>query len=516
MQSPRLNTAVSRVLASVFRGNNHFFVFDYGHRSTFADLWLRGLDSETPEIGGCQFHWNDQDGVVLIVSADAPADVFEKTPVCLTGINFREHLTAASWAAAWRLKFPSARARVILVEPSKSDVPSGVAKSLGTVFQAREAHGSPLVSGICLLRSPSLERLCGVLGELKDEQQTPYSNVQAILRASIWDALTSDREGHHAVSNVLGALLLSFQVGKGLPHLGDPWAQDYLLALVQACGATAGTKQVELEQRPGPQRWVSGPIQAEIAGAVLLDDMSDVWEYFLRGALGFIGDQQFPGTSRSYRDSFVTSTRNSFRDEIQGLPCRLTDFLMSRRPFLTPEVLISGQHKIEDRFVLFLDLRLFSKQEVSGGDEARNMFFRGLAEFGLKLLDSVRNLPWIDEAGRMRLREEFARFLTEIPGDATTRPNAQVLPPEETLLPRLLSLLDPTLPIVIFSSTRRSELIDPFRDYANIITTFRKPVLSGMTRNWSEVVKELRADFLTALEQAVKILKARKLFRNLA
>ncbi len=85
-----------------------------------------------------------------------------------------------------------------------------------------------------------------------------------------------------------------------------------------------------------------------------------------------------------------------------------------------------------------------------------------------------------------------------------------VLPPDETLLPRLLSLLDPTLPIIIFSSTHCTDLISPFRDYGNIITKFRKPILTCMNRDWSGVVKGLRADFENALEQASGILKVRQ------
>lgn len=44
-----------------------------------------------------------------------------------------------------------------------------------------------------------------------------------------------------------------------------------------------------------------------------------------------------------------------------------------------------------------------------------------------------------------------------------------------TLLPRLLALMDMTLPIVIFSSTGQRALVEAFQPYSNIITAFQKP-----------------------------------------
>jgi len=48
-----------------------------------------------------------------------------------------------------------------------------------------------------------------------------------------------------------------------------------------------------------------------------------------------------------------------------------------------------------------------------------------------------------------------------------------------TLLPRLMSLVDPSLPIVLFSSTGQREIVEALRPYGNIITAFEKPRLSA-------------------------------------
>jgi hypothetical protein len=182
------------------------------------------------------------------------------------------------------------------------------------------------------------------------------------------------------------------------------------------------------------------------------------------------------------------------------LPDRLSKLLSEKVTGLDASDLLGSPTKIQDRFVLFLDLRLFL-----GSSDIEKTFLNKLADFGTKLLDSGRSLPWLDTKEKNeKLRNELKLILVSVPVSAGG------LPPEQSLLPRLLALFDPTLPIVIFSSTHRAELVDPFRHYGNIITTFRKPILGGMTRDWAETVRVLHADFISAMEQAARVLKTRR------
>jgi hypothetical protein len=508
--SPTLaSNPLSRALSFILFGNAGVCVLDYGDKRTFTDLWIEGLQSGSPNIAGHLVRWNDPNVSVVIVGDDPSSNVLETVQPSLKGINFRDHLTPASWVAAWRLAFPDAQARIVLLGEREDRACSPVERNLRTLLGARIANEIPLVPDIHIANSPSLEVLCQMLGSANHDRPKLSTTAQAILRTAIWEQLTSDRDKHHAVSNVLGALLLSSQVGRGLTHPGEPWVQDCLLALVQACGVSADLEQVKLKGNQDWQRWVSGPVQGEIGAAVLIDDMADIWEYFLRGALGFAGDGEFRGMRRTFRESFVTSDREGFGETIQGLPSRLGDFLDSGKRFLTADVLVPGQHKIQDRFVLFLDLRLFPLAGASRDADEQARFLQKLAGFGLKLLDSGRNLPWLEKEGRNRFREELQSLQRTPSSQPSADSKAQALPPSETLLPRLLSLLDPNLPIVIFSSTHHADLTEPFRNYGNLITSFRKPTLRGMSGSWTDMVKGLHEDFTSALNQSVSVLRTR-------
>lgn len=483
--------------------NSNIHILDYQAEAVFRDLWLLGLESDRPSINGLELNWKDGNQEILIIGNDPPDGIFDNRPASLQGINFRDHFTATSWLAAWKVKFPDAKVSIAAIDVREAGVARGAARALQMILGARDVFDQTLVPRAGVLNAPSLEAICHWVRDSKTDNRATGPHIPDLLKSSIWNELTSNREEHHALSNVMGAFLLSSQVGKGSPHSGDPWAQDYILALVQACGVSATTDMVNFtpgeEGQHKHQTWISRGLQERIKGAVLIDDMADVWEYFLRGALGFYGREA---------EQFLTSPHSSFTAGFKELPARLQTFLQTGGQFLTADVLISGEHKLQDGFVLFLDLRLFPIRTVGAGDGFRVTFLKQLAEFGLKLLESGRNLPWLDENGKHQLSEELRRVVAGI----ATRPpahSAKALPPEETLLPRLLSLLDPTLPIIIFSSTHRTELVDPFRHYGSIITTFRKPILTGMNRDWSEIIRELHSDFALALEQAAKMLRVR-------
>ena len=418
------HSPLSRVLSFVFEQNAGIHVMGYGDEGTFADLWLKGLACDAPEIAGQSLHWNEGSEIALIVGADAPSAVFGNIPACLVEVNFSDHLTAASWAVAWRLRFPDARARIVIVAatdvcvtpkakqpepspgiqvlwfallskasrlltllrrafsrdrvaqsscsslgPAKASIPwistvNSTAQALCTLFGAREEHGNPLVPGISGFASPSLAEIVVVLGSSNNREDELSPTARFMLRNTIWESVTSDRERHHAVSNVIGALLLGAQVGNHRDELGaqanagKPGPQDCLLALVQACGVTASSNT----ERGKSQCWTNAALQTAIGAAVLIDDMADIWGCFLRGALGFVGDSEFPGTGRTFRESFVTAERDKFPEDIQGLPSRLKAFLVAGDSFLTAEVLVPGTHRVQEDFVLFLDLRLFPKR----------------------------------------------------------------------------------------------------------------------------------------------------------
>jgi hypothetical protein len=499
------NTLVQS-LTQIVKGSNResnpdLVLFDYRNEAAFRSLWLYGLKSGKVTIAGQEVDVAISTKQVLLVGNDPPDGVFADVPSCLQGanINFRSHFTATSWLTAWKVKFPDSKASVAVIDPRPADSATGVAQALQTIFSARDAAGLPLVPGATVLSAPSLEAICQWLKTAKSDIRSlakDATHLRELLKSAIWNELTSNRDKHHALSNVLGAFLLGAQVGKGTRHAGESWIQDYLLALIRALGVEADLDQVRVKEHDGFQRWITPAQQSAIEGVVLIDDMGSLWEYFLRGATGFAGDAAFGETGRTFRESLACLGEENFPREIDALPERLDAFFDSGRRKLNASDILGGDSRLGTDFVLFLDLRLFGSSESELGD----CFYNRIRDIAWKVLRSeTRHRPWLDA-------RSFTAFEEELDGGEDH--------PPETLLPRVISLLDPTLPIVIFSSTHRTELIDPFRSYGNIVIDFRKPILSGLT-DWPMMVRDLHADFSTAITKAIGILATRKFLAKL-
>jgi hypothetical protein len=214
--------------------------------------------------------------------------------------------------------------------------------------------------------------------------------------------------------------------------------------------------------------------------------MADLWAGFVGGALGCTSQDR----------KLLAPGRDEFQSTIKSLPGRLTTFLDRGGRYLTTKDLIPTATQPTDRFVLFLDLRLFSDPDMG------ESFYNDVAALGLRLLATeTRRLLWLNPTDRESLRSELAHY-----GDSTSS-GSRLAP--ETLLPRLLSLLDPSLPIVIFSSTKRTDLIGPFRSYGNIITSLQKPALQGLTRPWADLLADLGAELDRTLEHVSAIARVR-------
>lgn len=490
-------SALVSALDFILHGSNHIFalnvlILEYRNSKTFNDLWLNGLESKTPTINGSALNWQDDDRRILIVGNEPPDGVFDRLPASLQGINFRSHFTATSWLAAWKVKFPEAATRIAVIDPGQADTTPGVSRALQTILTARDGSGQNLVPRTAVLSTPPLADITGWLRDSQSDDRELSPQLSELLKSTIWNELTSDRERNHALSNVLGAFLLRAEVGGKHPDPATKQTQEYLEALLHTCGSALKPSGA------GSGGWVTKELRDRFDGMVLVDDMAEIWAGFLGSAFG-----------RGRRDSIRTTAPGAFANDIEGvypslgddsltgLAGRLSDYLKSGRPRLSSADLIPADtpDRPDDQkapepwgnFVLFLDLRLGLGER----------FQEQLVQVGIALLSTEnRKLPWLTKANRAKFKAELE--------------NGNI---DETLLPRLIALLDPTLPIVIFSSTHRTELIGPFRDYGNIITAFRKPVLSGLTRNWAEVVNELQADFVSAIEQAARILRVRKTFQ---
>jgi hypothetical protein len=85
--------------------------------------------------------------------------------------------------------------------------------------------------------------------------------------------------------------------------------------------------------------------------------------------------------------------------------------------------------------------------------------------------------------------------------------------PALTLLPLLLSHIDPSLPILLFSSTHQREVIDPLNRRSNIVTLFSKPLLSGYGE--ARAAQGLIQDLREALRQSLRLHEARIIWKRI-
>jgi hypothetical protein len=150
---------------------------------------------------------------------------------------------------------------------------------------------------------------------------------------------------------------------------------------------------------------------------------------------------------------------------------------------------------IEDVDILMLDLRLFGDSKIDESSPAEKDFLTRLIDVcqAAGVLERESDLTNAVAAARQRINN----------GRETLR--------ELTLLPLLLRRIDPSLPIVLFSSTHQREVVDIFRDYPNVITTFAKPIISGYAAEGLAV--ESARDLESALLEGFRLHKVRNLWQ---
>ena len=157
--------------------------------------------------------------------------------------------------------------------------------------------------------------------------------------------------------------------------------------------------------------------------------------------------------------------------------------------------------------VLLLDLRLFSGNPA---DELK-FYKRQL----LPLVEHFTNKPdlaWPGFATKDRKKDKAFRDAKAAVMRGTLKIDSTEHHEVLTWLPRIVALADMSLPIILFSSTGRRDLIEPFKDYGNIITTFEKPRLTDLASvagSAGETRTMVTSSFQKAVAQAREWLRFR-------
>jgi hypothetical protein len=405
-------------LSFVFQGNEGVELFDYSCAHDFQRLWsFRGIAAKR----------------ILVVWSQTALDP-ELSP-----INTADCLSPVDWAvcfAAQRKDAPDAWPDVMILDTDAarhSRIPS-------------VAHLSALkAERLPWLRLEPDVQLSSIIEWLENPRQrgvgrckTAVERFLREIRLSLTEVRSEGTYDRHAISNIIGPMVLRGQEANKTLHSAA------LLSLLRTCGLVPPFG-------PATETASDGPVTetGEGLGVLLVDDQAGHgWAAWVREALPKAGVsvltspvELVEAVERQLKEAQTDDLR--FRLALPGLPA-------GRPP------------------VLLLDLRLFS-----GNAGAELEFYRNtlLPLIRTYFLDRT-NLAWSsfsihDEAfsNAVSAVEDGSLFLGSKKSE-----RREVL----TWLPRLLALADMSLPIILFSSTGRRELVKPFRDYGNIITSFEK------------------------------------------
>ena len=400
---------------SQVRSNPDIVLLDYRSVFTFSSLWLHSLESGKVKIDGQEVDLTDSTKQFLLIGNDPPEGIFNTSLPGLTGINFRSHFTATSWLAASKVKFsPTTEGenkgakesleRIAVIDPCPPGQADGVARPLQAILSARDAARHPLVPGATVLNAPSLAAICKWLKPDSADTRavakvTPH--LRELLRSTIWNELTSKSEDHHALSNVLGPMILSGDkinpkcweetVGDGEEQKQKRSAnaanrcKHILRQLLSACGLVSWEDKKAEDQESKPSE------TGEDLQILLLDDQAKQgWEDWVKECL--------PGAKDALQvavdpTTLVNAITKALTDDNGDLIHKDARFRL-KLPGLE-----NATHP-----VLLLDLRLFS-----GKDQAEREFLKNNLLPLVNHFTDQPNLAWTGFSTKDKKRDKAFR-----------------------------------------------------------------------------------------------------------
>jgi hypothetical protein len=332
-------------------------------------------------------------------------------------------------------------------------------------------------------------------------QTDALTGLDASLMRRIWGArllATPNPRDRHAIANLVGPQLLisamtsraGVATGKAAPCLRA------LLSLMRVLGLFPLNSEKVSGPWIAPNSWRGSRAVDTQPVIVLLDDMHDLgWADFVRLALGVEAADEKNG---AFVASDAPDAKKFGPNGVASLLELITDPGGRLRVGGGLE-LCQGRRDA----VLFLDLRLFNNRSV----EEEMRFFEGLLTLARQVESgkTTQELPWTGFTGQEIQAIENCIAFRKVENDDYLV--------ALTMLPRLLALVDPMLPIVLFSSTGQRRVAEALRDYRNIITHFDKPRF--FAEAGGGIVEDTRDRFERAVSDALDLLRARRVCKGL-
>lgn len=437
--------------------------------------------------------------------------VWDETPhdSLLDAYNLGNYLTAVDFAIALSLAMrsiaPNRRWRLSIIDHASHNH-----KDAGSVRLFRELReGRTLLPNVELYGAAEADQLIAALLDCSTIAMPRSTDFQIV--RNLWLQLLEERpERRHAIANVVGPQLL-------LEILGappSPASRPVLRALrtltrwlMTPIGHFAGAGH---EAAPAPRStapWCGPDIwRGIIDGFIVLDDLEGLgWSSFLRAALA-VDDREGPGRGRllSFRSIAERSSRSASAIDLLGHLERRLELMEAVAEGASEPGRYCRAFEIVpniSRTILFLDLRLYSEADQ---DAERALCQRLLELFvpRFRALEARRSLPW-----PIRLSNDALAPIERYAAGRSTHPDDHAA--ALTLLPTLLATADPTLPIVLFSTTGRRSICDRLQTCRNIITYFDKPRFP--IESIDALAIDAEARFRHAIDAALRLARGRKI-----
>jgi cold shock CspA family protein len=480
----------------------------FSYREDFDYLWgIGGYENESVVEDA---RASEQEVSIVLVNDSIP-----DSPEQFAGpsLNIRDRITTYDWVVHFFLsvvaegEVPSVRLFVLDVTPQASD-DSFAAQRLPSLLplmswvrvyrlfddltdmQARLEH----------FRTGFMRLAAEVVGSkvpsLTSADEDMSGNAEELIRETWVNELTRP-EGRHDVSNLVAPLVLADGLGKGEEIIQDNLRRAALAKLLGTLGVLERQSDGESQvQSPLETKMVENNIfgQFDHVRFLLLDDQAALGYHDVLASLLFGDNAAREEVERAGELESVSSDGSGSLRSITS-PGPLVESLFEATglsadseqevDWSQPRVLDSlALGEDEEEFdVLLLDLRLFGAESDSDQDE----FLSRLLEF-------------YEQSGAERIGDEqlkravkAARQHVEDNEEADDAAELMHL----ALLPLLLGYVDPSLPVVLFSSTRQQAVIEALAHRPNIITSFHKPTVSGYGEEMST------RDIVVALSEAV-------------
>lgn len=521
----------------LLRGDVPVYICDYA--ADFDRLW----HLDRPDLWEADVAPQGQNATLkanhaVVVWADTPLDA-EVRPV-----NTEPHVTPVDWAIAARNKHPSLRVTVLDLRNRSDDANYPALRWLRT--QRPECLPWLRRLGIPELIDTGQE-LAGAAVTGKDE--APVKALRALLfdwapvtspgtveaddaLEILWRHIRTTGSGHHAIANLVGPLLLL----ESPPKTGH---REALRRVLVAAG-----RAPEATRRGAPDSTLSDSIFALAPLRIVLVD--DQWHHgwaqwvseFLGLTWGGKAVEEFQASAPAASGDapgepqpvaaltdekgkalkkngeplvtlWVTGTvwhdRADRASDAEGRRNRC--WLLQRIDDALP-----ADRKADGRFrlrltkgggdfteLLLLDLRLFLRRDDKVPSPAER-------EFAAALLDHAKQFASIDPAWRALTQKELSDIEKWVSG-AVPASDSDVEAIVLTLLPRVLALTDLSLPVVLFSSTGRHDIVKKLHGYESVITSFSKPRL---LEEVASVAGETGTAFAEALREALALARGRR------